>query len=44
MMPAISSGALPVACARLSARDFVMNAEPPLPHPDLLAAIPRLRR
>ena len=29
--------------ARIAAR-IAMSTEPPLPHPDLLAAIPRLRR
>jgi RNA polymerase sigma-70 factor, ECF subfamily len=43
-MEAAASGAFALAAgARLAGRT-AMSVEPPLPHPDLLAAIPRLRR
>jgi len=43
MAAAVSGMLLTAAPARFAGR-IAMNAESPLPHPDLLAAIPRLRR
>ena len=43
MATAVIGAWAPAACARF-AGPAVMSVDPPLPHPDLLAAIPRLRR
>jgi RNA polymerase sigma factor (sigma-70 family) len=43
MATAVNGATLTAAPARFAGR-IAMNADSPLPHPDLLAAIPRLRR
>ena len=43
MATAVSGALLTAHSARIAGR-FAMDVESPLPHPDLLAAIPRLRR
>lgn len=43
MLDAANGALAPQAPARLPGA-FTMSADPPLPHPDLVAAIPRLRR
>ena len=43
MVEAVQGAMAPAARARYAGAS-AMSAEPPLPHPDLLAAIPRLRR
>jgi len=43
MLNAANGASVPAARVR-SAGPFIMSADAPLPHPDLVAAIPRLRR